>query len=109
MPRWSRHEHCSVHPMLTLRNNGLTLTIMTLFLAAMVGQTFTGLREYNNQRHDHHRPPVALNEYLASGHFWEATAENWESEFLQMGMFVILTCHLFQKGSPESKDPDADA
>jgi len=41
--------------------------------------------------------------YLGTGHFWEATGENWESEFLQMALFVLLTMCLYQKGSAESK------
>jgi hypothetical protein len=32
--------------------------------------------------------------------------ENWESEFLQMFFFIILTVFLYQKGSAESKDPN---
>lgn len=35
--------------------------------------------------------------------------ENWESEFLQMGLYVALTIFLYQKGSSESKDPDKQA
>ena len=50
--------------------------------------------------------PVALGSYLGTGHFWEATGENWESEFLQMALFVILTTFLYQKGSAESKRVD---
>ncbi len=46
-----------------------------------------------------------MGEYLKSSHFMEATFENWESEFLQMALFVFLTIFLFQKGSSESKDP----
>ena len=45
---------------------------------------------------------------LTSGAFAEATFENWESEFLQMGAYVLLTAWLIQKGSPESKNPDGD-
>src|SRR5436190_21392395 len=90
------------------RNNGLTIVLMLLFLGTWAGQVGTGMREYNNGRRDHGRPPVGLSEYLTSGHFWEITAENWESEFLQMAMFVVLTCRLYQKGSPESRDPDDD-
>ncbi len=52
-------------------------------------------------------PPVDLAGYLTSGHFVEATFENWESEFLQMGALVVLSVFLYQRGSPESKDPDA--
>ena len=89
-----------------LRNNGLTLVLMGLFLSTLVGQIFTGLRTYNQEQEAHHQPTTSLGSYLLSGHFWEAFTENTESEFLQMGMFVILTVFLFQKGSPESKDPD---
>jgi Domain of unknown function (DUF6766) len=37
------------------------------------------------------------------GDFVEAALENWDSEFLQMGMYVVLTAYLFQNGSSESK------
>jgi hypothetical protein len=42
---------------------------------------------------------------LGTGHPWEALFENWESEFLQMALFVLLTTFLNQKGSPESRRP----
>jgi hypothetical protein len=90
------------------RNNGLSIVLFGLFLFTMVGQTLTGFRQYNEGQRDHHQPAVGMGEYLKSGHFWEATAENWESEFLQMAMFVVLTAFLYQKGSAESKDPDDD-
>jgi hypothetical protein len=90
------------------RNNGLSIVLFGLFLFTMVGQTLTGFRQYNEGQRDHHQPTIGMGEYLKSGHFWEATAENWESEFLQMAMFVVLTAFLYQKGSAESKDPDDD-
>jgi hypothetical protein len=49
---------------------------------------------------------VTMSQYFKTGHFIETTFENWESEFLQMALFVILTMFLYQKGSSESKDPD---
>src|SRR5688572_29230388 len=94
--------------MRVLRNNGLSLTLFGMFVVLMAGQTLTGLREHNESQREHGQSEVGLVEYLRSGHFWEATAENWESEFLQMSMFVILTVFLFQKGSPESRDPDEE-
>jgi hypothetical protein len=54
------------------------------------------------------QPPESYIQYLTSGAFVEATFENWESEFLQMGAYVLLTAFLIQKGSPESKNPDGD-
>jgi len=49
---------------------------------------------------------VSYGTYFTTGHFIEATFENWESEFLQMALFVSLTVFLYQKGSSQSKDPD---
>jgi hypothetical protein len=89
-----------------LRNNGLAITMFLLFFFSLGGQTFTGFAEYNEDQKEHQQQEVGLGEYLGSGHFIEAVFENWESEFLQMGSYVLLTVFLFQKGSSESKDPD---
>ena len=86
-----------------LKENGLSITLFTLFLVFLVGQSVTGHREYNSERREHGRPAVGYAGYLASSHFAEATFENWESEFLQMGVYVLFTVFLFQKGSSESK------
>jgi uncharacterized protein DUF6766 len=88
------------------RENGLTIVMGSLFLLFWVGQSVTGHREHNSDQREHGRPEVAFGPYLRSAHFWEATAENWESEFFQMFGYVALTAILFQKGSSESKDPD---
>jgi hypothetical protein len=90
-----------------LRENGLGLILLLLFLTTWIcGQALTGHLESNNERSQHGLPPESLGEYCTSSHFLEATAENWESEFLQMGVYVILTVFLYQKGSSESKSPD---
>jgi hypothetical protein len=89
-----------------LRNNGLTLVLMALFLSTLFGQAWAGRCDYNDEQEEHNLPKISLVRYLATGHFWQAVGENWESEFLQMGMYVSLAAFLFQKGSPESNDPD---
>jgi hypothetical protein len=89
-----------------LRNNGLAITMFLLFFFSLGGQTATGFAEYNEDQKEHQQQEVSLGEYLGTGHFIEAIFENWESEFLQMGSYVLLTVFLFQKGSSESKDPD---
>jgi hypothetical protein len=85
------------------RENGLSLVLAGLFLIAFVGQVATGLAAYNAELHEHGRAAVSLGAYLTSGHFLEALFENWESEFLQMAIFVVLTVKLRQRGSSESK------
>jgi hypothetical protein len=89
-----------------VRDNGLSLALIVLFVVCMAGQALTGHRAFNDERRDHGQAQVGFREYLVGGHFGEATAENWESEFLQMAAFVWLTALLFQRGSAESKDPD---
>jgi hypothetical protein len=88
-----------------IKERALTLVLMTMFLLCLAGQIATGLAEYNSEQAQHGEPVVRTREYLATGHFLEATFENWESEFLQMGVFVLLTTFLIQKGSPESRRP----
>lgn len=88
----------------TLRENGLSLVLFSLFLITWIlGQALAGHSESNADRAVRGLGPETLGEYLTSAHFLEATSENWESEFLQMGVYVALTVFLFQKGSSESK------
>jgi hypothetical protein len=86
-----------------LYRNGLSLVFTLMFLIAIVGQIFTGMSEHNKELIKDKSAPIGLVEYLSSGHFMQATFENWESEFLQMALFVVLTISLRQQGSSESK------
>ena len=88
-----------------IRDRGLTLLLLAMFALSLVGQLATGLAEYNAEQQEHRQPLVTLTTYLGTGHPWEALFENWESEFLQMAVFVLLTTFLIQKGSPESRRP----
>ncbi len=92
-----------------LRNNGLSLVLFGLFFFTfLVGQSVVGMLEYNDDQQEHGQAAVTYVEYLRGDHFLEATMENWESEFLQMFFFVVLTAFLYQKGSAESKKPDEE-
>jgi hypothetical protein len=86
-----------------LYENGLLLVVAFMILSTLLGQTITGWHENNDDLQQMQLPVLTLSQYLRSGHFLEATFENWESEFLQMGVYVVLTIWLRQKGSPESK------
>lgn len=91
------------------KEHGLLLANVGLFLAFFGGMILTGASNYSEDQLAHGQPAVTVAEYLGTGAFVEATFENWESEFLQMGMYVILTVFLFQKGSSESKPMGKDA
>jgi len=89
------------------RYNGLSLVLLVFFLVTwLIGQVLSGEAEYNEDRKAHGLSEVTTYQYLQSPHFWEASTENWESEFFQMSVFVVFTTFLYQKGSAESADPD---
>jgi hypothetical protein len=85
------------------RDNGLSLVLFALFVSFLAAQSYVGLLEENSELAAHGLPPISYAAYLQSGAFLEATMENWESEFLQMSVYVLFTVFLFQKGSSESK------
>lgn len=91
-----------------LKNNGLCICFILLFIAALAGQIVFGFEEHNKELIDEGSTAINLSAYLMSGHFIQSTFENWESEFLQMALFVVLTIFLMQKGSSESKDLDKE-
>lgn len=92
-----------------LRDNGLSVTLLLLFAISIAGHGLTGWLNNNEERLRDGAPALALGAYLTSDSFVSSVFENWESEFLQMGTYVILTAYLFQRGSPESRDPDKPA
>lgn len=89
-----------------LRENGLSLLFLSMTILTLGGQILVGWHEFNDDLSDYGRASINLRAYLTSGHCIEAVFENWESEFLQMGMYVLLTVSLYQKGSSESKRLD---
>ena len=88
-----------------LRDRALTLVLMLCFAAGLAGQVVAGHRAHNHEQLEHHTAVLSLGDYLITGHPWAALFENWESEFLQMAVFVLLTTCLVQRGSPESRRP----
>jgi hypothetical protein len=90
-----------------LRDNGLSITLFLAFVAILAGQSIVGQHVYNQDQLEHGQAAIPYLSYLRTDSFLEVTFENWESEFLQMAAYVLLTAYLFQRGSVESKDPDA--
>jgi hypothetical protein len=86
--------------------NGLSIALLVMMLIFWSGQVLTGFKDNNTDRQQYHYRPLTMGEYLTSGHFFSATFENWESEFLQMSVYVLMTISLRQRGSAESKKLD---
>ena len=88
-----------------LRDNGLSLFFLALFVLALVGQSIAGFFRTNSDLADHGMPPVDYGSFVTSSDFLVDVAENWQSEFLQFFLFIAATVWLVQRGSPESKKP----
>ncbi|TBO42845.1 DUF6766 family protein [Pedobacter kyonggii] len=91
-----------------LYRNGLSITFISLFVFTLLAQAITGWKEHNGELSDQGASPISFNNYLHTGHFISATFENFESEFLQMVLYVLLTVKLRQIGSAESKKLDEE-
>lgn len=88
------------------RDNGLTIALAAMFLFSVLGMIWSGHAAHNEELREHGATGIGVLAYLRSGDFLSALFENWESEFLQMSAYVMLTAALFQRGSAESRDPD---
>ena len=72
-----------------LRDQGLSLVFLGLFLAALSGQAVAGWHDYNNLESWHARmageapQTLSFGRYLTSSSFAQAVTENWQSEYLQ--------------------------
>jgi hypothetical protein len=98
-PRWSKYGDLRT----TLYSNSLIIAMTLIFLGSWFAQSVTGMTVYNQEQHDHGEPRLSWLGYVGSSDFWEATFQNWQSEFLAVGSFVILAVYLRQRGSPQSK------
>ena len=86
-----------------LKHNGLSVAFLALFLAAIVFQAIAGVAEFNEDQDRHGDPHITFWRYVTSSAFGVAVMENWQSEYLQFTLFMLLTVWLIQRGSPESK------
>ena len=87
------------------RDYGLSITLASMFLVAWALQTWTGWMEFVADAASHGQPAQAFGD---DGYIWswgQATFENWQSEFLQVFVFIVLTTFLVHRKSHESLTP----
>ncbi len=87
------------------RDNSLSIVFGLMFLAALAGQSVAGHAKFNDEALSHHQHTISYAHYLLTSSFGNAVMENWQSEFLQFSLYILLTVWLIQRGSPESKEP----
>jgi hypothetical protein len=87
------------------RDNSLSIVFGLMFLAALVGQSIAGHAKFNDDALAHHEHTISYAHYLLTSSFGNAVMENWQSEYLQFTLYILLTVWFIQRGSPESKEP----
>ena len=88
------------------RDYGLSITLAMLFFGAWTLQTWTGWVEFVADQAALGQPAESFGN---DGYVWtwaQATFENWQSEFLQVFIFIVLTTFLIHRKSHESPDTD---
>jgi hypothetical protein len=90
----------------SLITNGLSVAFGLLFAASLIGQAFSGLAYYNQEQVASNLEEITFWQYVTSSSFAVDVSENWQSEYLQFLLFIVLTVWLVQQGSPESKSID---
>jgi hypothetical protein len=98
-PAWAKVEGFR----LWLLSNSLLIVMTAFFLASWLVQSLTGWTTFNDEQAAHGEPAVSWADYVTNARFWEETLQNWQSEFLAVGVMVVFTIYLRQRGSPESK------
>ena len=87
-----------------VRDCGLSLFFGLIFLLALAGQAWAGWKAFNAEQSADQLARLTLPEYLTSASFAGDVAENWQSEYLQFLLYIVVTVWLLQRGSPESKE-----
>jgi hypothetical protein len=98
-PRWAKAAGVKRR----LYENSLLITMSAIFFATWAGQSLNNWRVFNDEQQEHSQAAVSWGSYLLTSDFWEKTLQNWQSEFLAVGVMVVFTIYLRQRGSPESK------
>jgi hypothetical protein len=90
-------------PQGTWQGFGLSLAFCLLFLTSWVAHGAAEWQVFTDEQRDHNQP-VTVGDFTAE--FAQSTLENWQSEFLQLFSFVVMSALLIHRGSAESKDSD---
>jgi len=86
-----------------LRENSLSLVFFVLFAGALIGDAVAGWKAFNDDALAHAQATIGFWRYVTTSDFGRNVLENWQSEYLQFTLYILLTVWLLQKGSNESK------
>ena len=86
-----------------LYRNSLSVALFALFIGSFVAHAAGGTAAYNQEALEHGEQTLSVLTYMTTAQFWFESFQNWQSEFLAVGLLLVLSIFLRQQGSPESK------
>jgi hypothetical protein len=86
-----------------LYRNSLSIALFALFLASFALHALGGTAARNDEALLHGEAVISTATYITTAQFWFESFQNWQSEFLSVGLLLLLSIFLRQQGSPESK------
>lgn len=98
---WSSRKKAFGH---ALYSHSLSLALISIFFISFGLHAVGGAAMHNEEviAHGNHDEVSPLS-YISTSQFWYESLQNWQSEFFAVGMLLILSIKLRERGSPESK------
>lgn len=98
-PAWAKADDWRTR----VYSSSLAIVMGAIFLASWLVQSVAGWAAHNEERLQNLQDPLRWREYVVNADFWARTLQNWQSEFLAVGSFVVFSVYLRQRGSSQSK------
>ena len=86
------------------RDYSLSIAVGTLFVVSFILHAIFGWFQYVADQEDQGGQATLFGLHGFVTYFGEWTFQNWQSEFLEVLLLIVLTKYFLHKGSPESRD-----
>lgn len=89
-----------------VKDSSLSIVFGLLMVVTLAGQAIAGTAVANLEAQAAGLAEISIGHYVTSSTYAADVAENWQSEYLQFTLYVLVTIWLVQRGSSESKAPE---
>jgi hypothetical protein len=92
-----------------LKDNGLSLSMLILFVGFLFADSVAGLHSYNSEHASQGLAQIGYRRYLGTGAFLDGVFVNWQAAILQLTALIVFSEFLTQRGASHSRKPDNEA
>lgn len=88
------------------KNYSLSIVLFALFMLSWGLQTHAGWKQFVSEQRQHRQTAEWFGQDGYAYAWLQDTMENWQSEFLQLLAFVVLSTYFIHRHSRQSRDGD---